>query len=71
MSTQEEHPLITIKVSEIKEGDVFPGYWTAMEDASNLHDHYASCMVQYRDGGFGTREWNDPNIEIAVERTTA
>lgn len=62
-------PLIQIAISEIKQGDIFgSGDWVALEDASNLHDRYCSVKVQYRDGGVGMREWEDPNHQIEVER---
>lgn len=71
MAEQEEQRfLTTITVREIKKGDEFPGPggWVAVEDARALHDYHCDAVVQYRDGAIGTREWDDPNREIEVNR---
>lgn len=66
---ENEVQTIQISVSEIKQGDIFnSGEWVALEDTANLHDFYCSVKVRYRDGGVGTREWDNPSHQIEVNR---
>lgn len=61
---------ITIKVTNIEEGDRFGGDragWTATENAERLTDGTVSVRVQYRDGGISDRIWDDPDTELELE----
>lgn len=63
----------TTTVADLKEGDRFVGKdgtgWRAMEDAERLGSGEISVRVQYiPDGGIGDRQWDDPTIELKVQR---
>jgi hypothetical protein len=63
--------LVTIPVSEIREGDELIAngitYWTAVRNA-NRSGGKIHLDVQYVDGGTGTRVWDNPFDEVTVTR---
>jgi hypothetical protein len=62
---------ITIPVRLINEGDELVGngvtYWTAMANAQKVGAS-VHLIVRFADGGSGERVWDDPNVEITVQR---
>ena len=63
----------TIAIRDVRKGDRYVGEdghvgWTAWADAVDWHTKGVHVVIQYPDGGIGTRHWEDPDHEILVLR---